>query len=168
MRTWKRIASALCATMMLLSLLSMSVFAAEVPVSFALEDGTQVTLYDPDLTVSVLEAPAVMPLIDMSGTAYIPKAQQSQHATSVSPFVADVGGRISISVTIFDGGPTYNVALVKQTGSSASTTDPVIGLLEECSKNSVYSFGGIEANQNYYFRLSTYGTPGMASYSVWN
>lgn len=166
MRTWKRIAATSLATVLLLTLLSMSVFATQVPSPLMVEDGTYVTPYNPDVTVSVTGRFDGTALERLSSTTYIQRAQAEQYAPCAAFFVAPDSGHIALALTIFDGGPHYNMALVKQAGAEPSQSDPIVTLLEGGGKYVLYHLEGLEAGQSYYLRFSTYGTPGMAGYTV--
>ena len=114
------------AAIMAVSAMSISAFAANIPmrsevdtkaasadnpVTYRTEDGIKITIYDPNISLDFAEKeePEIA-LANASGRVYIPNIQTGV-GNKTNSFSADGNSIVKFGLSIWEGGPKYNVAL---------------------------------------------------------
>ena len=160
------------AAIMAVSAMSISAFAANIPmrsevdtkaasadnpVTHRTEDGIKITIYDPNISLDFAEKeePEIA-LANASGRVYIPNIQTGV-GNKTNSFSADGNSIVKFGLSIWEGGPKYNVALY-------NSKNVCLAVAEDVPKSSEGTLDGTGSDGDYYFRVSTYYTAGNASY----
>lgn len=160
------------AAIMAVSAMSISAFAANIPmrsevdtkaasadnpVTYRTEDGIKITIYDPNISLDFAEKeePEIA-LANASGRVYIPNIQTGV-GNKTNSFSADGNSIVKFGLSIWEGGPKYNVALY-------NSKNVCLAVAEDVPKSSEGTLDGTGSDGDYYFRVSTYYTAGNASY----
>ena len=160
------------AAIMAVSAMSISAFAANIPmrsevdtkaasadnpVTYRTEDGIKITIYDPNISLDFAEKeePEIA-LANASGRVYIPNIQTGV-GNKTNSFSADGNSIVKFGLSIWEGGPKYNVALY-------NSKNVCLAVAEDVPKSSEGTLDGTGSDGEYYFRVSTYYTAGNASY----
>lgn len=165
MKKFKKIIAMGLATMMTMSVMSIGAFAAveePTPTSYITDDGVNVTIYDPNITVDITEKPnvGIATASDISEYIYIAKSTDGV-GNATESFYCNGTAKAKFGLDLWEGGPYYNVSLCKE-GSNGNYS--VLAVCENVSKTQEATMNGLTATGNYFFRVSTYYTPGNASY----
>ena len=160
------------AAVMVVSAMSISVFAADVPtrsevdissassdnpITYRTEDGIIVTIFDPNISIEFSEKEeSEIALANASGRVYIPNIKTGV-GNKTAPFSADGNSIVKFGLSIWEGGPKYNVALY-------DSNNTCLLVAEDVSKTDEATFDGTGSAGDYYFRVSTYYTAGNATY----
>jgi hypothetical protein len=130
------------------------------PVTYITEDGIRVTIYDPNISIAFSEVDHNIELTHtsvVSNSTYINAPDLYGNGTKTESFTVEANKIITFGLPIWEGGPTYNVALYTEDGTRKAVAVGVSKSLEAV----LY---GISSTGNYYFRVSTYDTAGNGRY----
>ncbi|MBQ3545553.1 MAG: hypothetical protein IJA34_11315 [Lachnospiraceae bacterium] len=167
MKKFKKLIAMCLTAAMALSMMSIGAFAATEsaePTSYTTEDGITVTLYDPDITVEFTEKTnnGITRASSITGYVYIANPTNGiGNATETFSATGTGTAKAKFGLDLWEGGPSYNVSLCK-VGANGSAS--VLAVCENIPKIQEATLNGLAAPGNYFFRVSTYYTPGNASY----
>lgn len=185
MKKFKKVLALGCATVMAMSVMSISAFAeiesteryfgiptlSEVDTSLATANnpvkyidektGTIVTIYDPNITVEFPEImPATLNSVVVEGRIYVKKASETNVGGATKSFTSTENGTVYFTLSDFNF-PEYNVSL-NETG----TTDSPLVVLENKSIDVPVALKGVENGVSYQFRVSSWLGDGNATYEA--
>lgn len=155
-------------SMFLVAVMSLSLvtFAQEVPYSYVdQKTDAKVTIYDPNISVTFSNSQLFL-VISSASPRYIRKASTAP-GNPTDTFLSDVNDMTVFTIIVFEGGPRYNVSLCKAVSGTPKTSDPVLAVAEDTCKNSFVTLSGLQSGKTYYFRVSTWDTPGNAYYYIY-
>ena len=161
-------------TIMLMSVMSIGVFANDTQYPYTYvdeESGTKVTIFDPNITVELTSNsadPYTAPYTAMNQKiGWVPLASPTRHGNSAPMFITDNNKNwIDFTMVVFPY--LYNVGLCKCEGLSQSDSDPVLMVLEDRKAGDKATVRGLENHQKYYFRLSSWYGDGNCTYQATN
>jgi hypothetical protein len=168
MKKFKKIIAMCLTAVMSLSVMSIGAFAAEEPSivnSYTTEDGVKVTIFDPDISVEFSEKNdqgITTMAAPITGYIYINKPNSEGLGAATQSFVCNGNARAKFGLDYWEGGPYYNVSLYRVGVGNAP--DSLLALCEDVPENQEATLQGLTSTGSYYFRVSTYYTPGEAGY----